>query len=1140
VPVAIMVTRTRVGGGGGKGRHNTRRTELERLVERVIRRVTGAGDPDGFANSGRQMDDGARFRTRNMPAWAQEPDALSDALGAHAFGWESDVALAEARLEREARRGYLEARDAGPVPVRSPSERALAALAPPRAAAEALSPDERAIINFRAYVEMRDHEESYSARRGRGRPLTGYEVVFSFDLPVTNRDVLTLVEAFLERPMEVAFNRRRGPESVDNPLRDLPAGIAIHAEGTGVVHAHALFDMRDASGRAVQIPPQVWRSFDEHWARVWSEFARDPELFREHIRKKAETLEWKRDARERAERNLPPAPKPERAADLRDQEELKLRSQIRTDLRTAGLDPEEFRIAERPVVRRANDRFARLAAGLGLAEERFVHALATGAPLEEARLRGEEADRLAGAVELARAARARAGKWEEPPALHTDREAREVTRLGGERAEAALDDTKAALLVGNYEYVRAYDEVSRRKAARRTSDEVRDGGGRPGRDERRRRLVGRAAEEAKEARSRRGLKTPGPTYWAEVYDALDYLGHRERDAQVARRLREQCRGHRLAPSRVRETAEVELGRELVAAMLMAAAAEAWKAAAAEYERGRRKSEDERGRLLASAKAKEGEYVEARRYHEERRAGVDECLRAMGVERSEVAPRLAAEELEALREFATRTKKADGRGELSAALDRAEEASRRRLRAEELWAREPLPDVEAARLTAEAHVARRRAESARLAFERYERKGEFQVRQVPVGDDYEPWSLALAVNSLEEGNDYKHLPRVVDLLRDEVGKRTDELRTEAEECERNARVLEERLRDALEVREAHGLARPAAEYTLAQERALEQLILETRDAGTLEELSGREFGRDAARAAGRSLAREVVMTLRTYDADAAYDGPDQMIAEDVGNIPWSDPLRAKMEAYLECRREERESSEVFLRACREIAARQQARSLELTGREAAALFTAGEHELVVGKVSQIRDDREHDRVAKEVNRARVLNEHRAFEPTEPLPFRTFQVDEGAPRMRAGLLMGYYLCRQAEFIELHRTKQPYSERLHEADRAKREMETAVAHHRDTYSAKPVAIFSCEQADYVTSVTRRFTGLDVLNLGDAARGAAVIGRSRPDYPIEVASPTLQRDAGGLGQPRDTLTRQTPDRRENRGGNGGRSSRW
>jgi hypothetical protein len=469
-----------------------------------------------------------------------------------------------------------------------------------------------------------------------------------------------------------------------------------------------LFDNRDASGRAVQIPLQVWRSFDEHWARIWSEFAHDPEIFRDHMRKKGETLEWKRDARERAEQNLPSAPKPERAADLRDQKELKLRSQIRTDLRTAGLDPEEFRVVERPVLSRSNDRFSRLAAGLGLAEERFMHTLATGAPLEEARLRGEEAERLMGEVERARAARAAAGKKAEPGPLHTNREAREVARLSEGRAEAALDDTKAALLLGNYEFLSAQAEASREGVTWRADAVARDAEGQLERDEWRHRLVGRAVEEAKQSRSQRGRGMARPTYWSEVYNFLDELGHRERDPRVARRLREHCRSYRLAPSRVRETAEVELGRELVASMLMAAAAEAWKVAGEEYERGHRKSEEERTRLLASAKAKEREYVRARHYYEERRVGVNECLGAMDAHRLEAAPRLTAEEGEALRSFASRLKKADGRDELLGALDRADEARRGRERLEVLRGREPLPDREAARLTAEADVARHRA------------------------------------------------------------------------------------------------------------------------------------------------------------------------------------------------------------------------------------------------------------------------------------------------------------------------------------------------------------------------------------------------------------------------------------------------
>jgi hypothetical protein len=269
----------------------------------------------------------------------------------------------------------------------------------------------------------------------------------------------------------------------------------------------------------------------------------------------------------------------------------------------------------------------------------------------------------------------------------------------------------------------------------------------------------------------------------------------------------------------------------------------------------------------------------------------------------------------------------------------------------------------------------------------------------------------------------------------------------------------------------------------------------------------------------------------------------MIVEDIGNISGNDPLRAKMQEYLECRREERESAEEFLRACREIAARHEARSVELTGREVSAVFTAGEYEFVARNVSKVGEDREHDRMVKAVNRARVEGAGGAFEPAEPLPFRTFQVDEGDPRMRAGLLTAHYLRKQAEFLELYLTKQPYSVALHEADRAKREMEAAAAHHRNTYSAEPVAIFSGEQADYVASVTHRFTGYEVLKLEGSARGAAVIGRSRADHPVEVVSRTPHRDAGEPGQSRNTPDRPSTDSRENRGGNGGnrgRSSRW
>lgn len=669
MPPFLQGRKTRAGGGGGKARHITRGTELDRLVERFISRLTDRGS-EGPAPEIDEIEDGPRFWTRNMPEWALAEDPAADALAAHAYGWESDVALAEERLERELRRGNLEPIGGEALAVRSAQERAPAALAPPRAAGGSLEREELEVVRFRAYIEMRDGEESRTRRRGRGRAVTGCEMVFSFDRPMTNGDIRALTDEFLERPMKVVLNRVRGPELVTNPLRDLPAGAAVHGGGG---HVHLLFDNRDERGAAVRLAPQVWRSFDVHWARIWSEYERDPELFREHVQKKEQTEVWKRDARERRGWGLPPAPKPERVADLFDQRALRMKSQIVTDLKTAGLDPARFRIVERSVSR-SDNAFGRLAARLELAEERFRHALATGAPLETARGRSNEMERLAGEAERSRKARRRAGKRGEPAPLRTDREADELARLRAGRAEAAFDDVKTALLLGNYEYLKAKARISGDKGARLAggaSAEV-------GRDELRCSVIARAVVEAAEIRSGVGRGMPVARYRMEVYLALDELGHRERDAEVTRLLREQCRGFRLAPERVRATAEVERGREFVAQALLMRAEEALRAAVEESERGGARSEAERARLRAAVLTQEREFARLREYLQERRAGVDECLNALGAGRHEVPTRFADGELTALTAGLPADEKRD---ELLAALTRGETERRE---GERLW------------------------------------------------------------------------------------------------------------------------------------------------------------------------------------------------------------------------------------------------------------------------------------------------------------------------------------------------------------------------------------------------------------------------------------------------------------------------
>lgn len=513
---------------------------------------------------------------------------------------------------------------------------------------------------------------------------------------------------------------------------------------------------------------------------------------------------------------------------------------------------------------------------------------------------------------------------------------------------------------------------------------------------------------------------------------------------------------------------------------------------------------------------------------------------MGAGRDEVAPRLTAEELAELKGCASHMSKGREREEFLAALGRAEKARRGRERLEHLRGQEPLADGEMSRLLAQAEVARRRANAARLALERHEITGEFEEWRVKDGDRVEGWSLAYAVNRLEADRRNRRLRSLVVLLKDAVGKKTEGLRAEAETSAGEARSLGERLRDALEVREAHGLGRPEAEYTPAQEREIEKHILAARDPGALVDLCRREFGRDPERAAGRGLAREIFLTVAAHADAAAYEEDDREIAEALDALPRRDPLAAKMKSYLEYRREERRSAAEFLEAAREIAAGQSEQYFELTGGAAKAVFTREEYEAVSGRVPKLADDREHDRIVKEINQAWIAREGGSLEQAGPLPFRRFHVREDNPRARAGLLIGEYLFRKAAFLELYETKQPYSEAMLQADAAKREMAGAVAQHRQAYGTEPVAVLSAEQADYVADVTGRYFSYATVTLRHEAESALVIGRSRGDLRAEVVMQTApQRDAQGHEQQRADPTRSPGHSAQDRGDDFGGYSR-
>lgn len=346
-----------------------------------------------------------------------------------------------------------------------------------------------------------------------------------------------------------------------------------------------------------------------------------------------QTEDWKRETRERKQRGLTPNPKPERAADTRDQRFLKLCSQIKTDLRTIGLDPDKFRVIERLPGSRSNEAIRQLKAEAEVARQAFMHALATGGSLEELRDRSNHANELRLALSQVQTARGRVqenGKKDEPPFYYTDKQSEFVGRLEQERQAAAPDDRATGLLVGYRNYFQEQEKSSRHAleafmeerehsrllteagSALRSLKEI--DAAIIAEKESRARLVAEGEPEKNsvaveasqlkelqreraevEARygereaelhrafeydgwrhhlAREALKDaavnrippglPAPVYTLEVYHYLDQLAHREGNAELAQHLWIAGRKYRLAPERLRETTEVELGREYVA------------------------------------------------------------------------------------------------------------------------------------------------------------------------------------------------------------------------------------------------------------------------------------------------------------------------------------------------------------------------------------------------------------------------------------------------------------------------------------------------------------------------------------------------------------------------------------------------
>lgn len=267
--------------------------------------------------------------------------------------------------------------------------------------------------------------EEYERRKG-GR--THYRIILSFDVPATNQQIRDLTNNFLEQtfPKAIAFG-------------------AIHRD-TDHPHVHLYLNSRQTDGRRIQLKNNEFKTIDEKWARIYTEFAGDKSAYIDYLRKKEETKQWKIAAAEAYRKGEPIPPKPERDNDRRERlAEQRLAAQ-RSDARDRGKKMESPKHAE-PVVRPASEKeTSRLLARAEVAREQLAHLFRTAAPRAEINSAATTAHDVATVLAKTLAIRKEMGREKAPQVVYTTEEWKQLKEYAASRELPVKDDHAAARL----------------------------------------------------------------------------------------------------------------------------------------------------------------------------------------------------------------------------------------------------------------------------------------------------------------------------------------------------------------------------------------------------------------------------------------------------------------------------------------------------------------------------------------------------------------------------------------------------------------------------------------------------------------------------------------------------------------------
>jgi hypothetical protein len=272
-------------------------------------------------------------------------------------------------------------------------------------------------------LHFRSREEFEKRKGGR----THYRVILSFDVPASNQQIRELANDFLGRvfPKAIGFG-------------------AIHRD-TEHPHAHIYLHSRQTDGKRIQLKNTDYRSIDEKWAKIYSDFAGDRSLYIEHLRKKDETRQWKIAAAEAYRRGEPIPPKPERDNDRRERLAERLSAQ-RSEANDRGAQLESRPQAE-PLSRPASEKeTSRLLARTDVAREHLAHLIRTDAPDAQIKSAARFAHDLSGVLEKTVATRREIGREKLPQVVYTTEEWKQLKEYRSSSDVPVKDDHAAARL----------------------------------------------------------------------------------------------------------------------------------------------------------------------------------------------------------------------------------------------------------------------------------------------------------------------------------------------------------------------------------------------------------------------------------------------------------------------------------------------------------------------------------------------------------------------------------------------------------------------------------------------------------------------------------------------------------------------